>query len=124
MSVPNLPALFLVSFGVPLSGFFKKKRIKTEMVEEMADRDKKHLLANLLKKLETNKAQDLHNYLRMNNELFQNLLTSIRPRIELFQNLLALIRLRIEKRNTFMRDAVAVAAPRCPVLYLGRDTAV
>jgi hypothetical protein len=33
---------------------------------------------------------------------------------ELFKNLLILIRPRIEKKNTFMRDAVAVAAPPLP----------
>jgi hypothetical protein len=70
------------------------------MFEEMADWEKKYPVANLLKELETNEPQDLHNYLRMNNELFQNLLT--------------LKRQRTEKKNTFMRDAVAVAAPSLP----------
>jgi hypothetical protein len=64
----------------------------------MADRENKYSVANLLKELGTNEPQDLHNYLRMNNELFQNLATLIRP--------------RIEKNNTLMRDAVAIAVPR------------
>jgi hypothetical protein len=37
MSVPNLPVLVLVSFGVALSKYLKKKKIKKGMVEEMAD---------------------------------------------------------------------------------------
>jgi hypothetical protein len=36
----------------------------------------------------------------MNKELFKNLLASVRP--------------RIEKKNTFMKDATAVAAPTLP----------
>jgi hypothetical protein len=70
------------------------------MVEEMADWEKKYSVANLLKEHETNEPQDLHNYLRMNNELFQNLLNLIRP--------------GINKNNTFIRDAVAVAASPLP----------
>jgi hypothetical protein len=53
---------------------------------------KNYSVANLLKELEANEPQDLHNYLRMNTELFQNLLALIRP--------------RTEKKSTFMRDAV------------------
>jgi hypothetical protein len=69
---------------------FEKEKIKKGWLTER----KKYTVANLLKELET-EPQDLHN-----NELFQNLLTLIRP--------------KIEKKNTFMRDAVAVAAPLLP----------
>jgi hypothetical protein len=43
--------------------------------------------------LENNEPRDFQNYLRMDSELFQNLLRVVRP--------------RIEKKNTVMREAVS-----------------
>jgi hypothetical protein len=62
----------------------------------MADWEKKYSVANLFKELDTNEPQDLYNYLRMNTELFRNLLS--------------LIRLRIEKNTTLMRDGESAEA--------------
>jgi hypothetical protein len=79
---------------------WKIKKLKRKWSKRRLTERKKYSDANLLKELDTNEPQDLRNYLRMNNKSFQNLLALIRP--------------RIEKNNTFMRDAVAVAAPPLP----------
>jgi uncharacterized protein VirK/YbjX len=102
MSVPNLHVPSLVSLGVALSECLKKKKSKRKWSKRWLA-EKNYLGVYLLKKLETNEPQDLLNNLRVNNDLFQNLLT--------------LIRLRNEEKKTFMRDAVSeeerLAATTC-----------
>jgi hypothetical protein len=73
--------------------FEKRKKSKRKWSKRWLPERKNYAVVNLLKELQTNEPQDFQNYLRMNNELFQNLLTLIQP--------------TIEKKNTFMRDAVS-----------------
>jgi hypothetical protein len=80
---PTLSKPVFVSLGVALGVCLKEKRKPKKKWSKrwLVDR-KKYAAANLLMELGNKEPRDFQNYLRMDNELFQNLLRVVKPRIE------------------------------------------